>query len=182
MAKLTDSSYEIARPTGVCAATGSTIEVGQPYVAVLAEREGEESLRRLDFAVPAWESGARPEPPLRVFGHWRAVMGAASETKRPFIDDDSMADLLEQLEGAEEPSRQSFRYVLALMLVRKRLFKFEGNRRDDQGRAVMVLRRSTPAGATPAEPISVLDPGMDDTAIAAAIEQLGSVMAGETQA
>ena len=181
MAKLTDSSYEIARPTGLCAATGEPIGVGQPYVAVLTEREGEEGLQRLDFAAAAWDDGARPGPPLRVFGHWRAVMGAANENRRPFIDDESMADLLEQLEGAQEPSRQSFRYVLALMLVRKRLFKFEGNGRDEQDRPVMVLRRSTPADATPAEPISVVDPGMDDAAIAAAIEQLGAVMAGEAQ-
>jgi hypothetical protein len=181
MAKLTDSTYEIARPSGVCAATQRPLEVGQTYVAALVEREGEEGLQRLDYSLEAWEAGARPQAPLRLFGSWRSVMSPASDAKRPFIDDDALADLLEQLEGADEPSRQSFRYVLALMLVRKRLFKFEGSRRDDAGRNVMMLRRATPSGSTPADGISVIDPGMDDAAVAAAIEQLGSVMAGEAQ-
>jgi hypothetical protein len=179
MAKLTDSSYEIARPTGVCAATGGAITPGRPYIAVLLEREGEEGLQRLDYSAEAWESGARPEPPLRVFGHWRAVMQEPDASKRPLIDEEAMADLLEQLEGADEPSRQSFRYVLALMLIRKRTFKFEGSQRDDAGRQVMKLRRATPAGSPPADMITVVDPGMDEAAIAGAIEQLGAVMAGE---
>jgi hypothetical protein len=179
MAKLTDSSYEIARTTGVCAATGRPLEMGQPYIAALVEREGQEGLQRLDFSISAWEAGARPQPPLRLFGSWRSQLNPEHESRRPFIDDEALADLLEQLEGAEEPSRQSFRYVLALMLVRKRLFRFEATRRDE-ARNLMILRRATPAGSTPAEPISVVDPGMDDAAIAAAIEQLGSVMAGET--
>jgi hypothetical protein len=181
MAKLTDSRYEIARPTGVCAATGKPIQPGDTFVAVLAERGDDEGLLRLDYSAQAWDSGSRPEEPLRVFGHWRSIMLAPDASKRPFIDDESMMDLLEQLEGADEPSRLSFRYVLALMLIRKRLYKFEGTVQEggEGSRPAIRLRRVTPAGQPPAEPITVIDPGMDESAIAAAVEQLGSVMAGE---
>jgi hypothetical protein len=181
MAKLTDSTYEIARPTGVCAASGRPIAPGDPYIAVLAERQDDEGLQRLDYSIESWERGDRPQPPLRMFGHWRATMQAGDPSRRAFIDDEALADLLEQLEGSEEPQRQSFRYVLALMLVRKRLYKFEGTELDAQGRQIMRLRRAEPAGSPPAEPLSVIDPGMDDAAIASAIEQLSAIMAGEEQ-
>jgi hypothetical protein len=178
MARLTDSSYDIARPSGVCAATGERIEPGRPYVAVLVEREGQEGLERLDFAAERWDAGARPGPPFRVFGSWRAVMQDSSAPQKAFIDDDALLDLLEQLEGAEEPARVSFRYVLTLLLVRKRLLKFEGTREKD-GRRIMHVRRATPAGATPGTLLEVIDPAMDEAAVAAAVEQLGSIMNGE---
>lgn len=179
MARLTDSSYDIARPSGVCAASGEPIAPGRPYVAVLVEREGQEGLERLDFAADRWDAGARPGPPFRVFGSWRALMQDGTAQKRAFIDDESLLDLLEQLEGATEPSRQSFRYVLTLLLVRKRLLKFEGARQE-AGARLMLVRRATPAGATPGPVMEVIDPAMDESAIAAAIEQLGSIMNGES--
>jgi hypothetical protein len=177
MPKLTDSTFDIARPTGQCAATGAPIQPGEPFIAVLVEHDPEGSLQRLDYSIPGWDSGHRPAAPI--FGHWRSIMQEPDASRRPFIDDDAMADLLEQLEGSQEPSRQSFRYVLALMLVRKRLFRFEGSGRDEQGRQVMRLRRASAAGAVTNDVLTIIDPGMDEPAIAAAIDQLSGVMAGE---
>jgi hypothetical protein len=170
-----NAGYEIARATGVCAATGRPIAVGDPYVAALVESAEDERLERRDYSLSAWEAGPRPE---RLFGHWRATMEAPDARRRPYIDDAALMDLFEQLEGAAAPARVSFRYLLALMLIRKRLLKYEGTRRDGESRA-MIVRAATPAGATPAMQAEVIDPGMDDRAIAEAIEQLTAVMAGE---
>jgi hypothetical protein len=181
MARLTDSSYDIARPTGRCAATGEPILRGQEYIAVLVEGAPgveQEGLSRLDYSAASWDAGARPGPPQRTFGHWRAVMQEEGGRPRPFIDDEALLDILEQLEGAQETSRLSFRYILTLMLIRKRLLKFEGTV-DTGGRKLMRVRRATPAGQPQAELMEVVDPGMDDAAIAAAVEQLGGVMSGE---
>lgn len=191
MASLGNSGYEIARATGVCAATGRAIAVGEPFVAALAEREDEERLERLDYSLEAWESGSRPAAPLRLFGHWRAIMQRPEDRRKPFIDDAALMDLFGQLEGATEGEaggeaggagggaggRVSFRYLLALMLIRKRLLKYEGMRKEREGgRAVMLVRPTTPAGATPAELVEVIDPGMDEAAIAEAVEQLTAVL------
>src|SRR5687767_9058469 len=103
MASLGNTSYEIARATGVCAATGRPIAVGEPFVAALAEDEAQERMERVDFSVEAWQGGARPRPPLRLLGHWRATMQAPDARRKPFIDDASLLDLFGQLEGATEP-------------------------------------------------------------------------------
>lgn len=180
MARFNEMSFEIARSTGVCAASGRKIEVGERYVAVLAEREGDEALVRLDFDQREWKRGSRPKPPLRLFGSWIATMTAPDAKKRPLIDDNALLDLFDQLDGVEEPRRVSFRYVLALLLIRKRLLKYEETRRDHiGGRPVMVVKRAGSTRAALSTPeAEVVDPGMDEQAVAEAIEQLRSIMAG----
>lgn len=172
MAGSGNTGYEIARATGVCAATGRAIAVGDEFVAALVEGEEEDRLERRDYSVEAWGQGARPE---KLFGYWRAKMEPPDAKKRAFIDDGALMDLFEQLDGVSEPARVTFRYLLALMLIRKRVLKYEGSRRD-QGAAVMVVRAATPAGATPAPQVEVVDPGMNDQAVADAIEQLTAVV------
>lgn len=169
----TSTGYEIARATGVCAATGRPIAVGDEFIATLVESAAEDRLERADYCVEAWRSGARP---ARLYGHWRATMESPDAKKRPYIDDAALMDLFEQLAEATEAGRVSFRYLLALMLVRKRLLKYEGTRRDG-ARSVMLVRVATRADQTPASVVEVLDPGMNDAAIAEAIEQLTAVMA-----
>ena len=49
-------------------------------------------------------------------------------------------------ELAEQPDKQDMRYVLALLLVRRRVMRLEENEKDEQGREIMVLycpRRET---------------------------------------
>ena len=116
--------------------------------------------------------------PARLFGFWKGTMESPEGKKRAYVDDAALLDLFEQLEGATEPGRVSFRYLLTLMLMRKRLLKHEGTRREARGQHnVMQVRQVTPAGATPAPVVEVIDPGMNDSAVAEAIEQLTAVMA-----
>ena len=142
-------------------------------MAALVEGASEDRLERADYSIEAWASGARP---ARLFGFWRTVMESPDSKKKPFIDDAALMDLFEQLAEATEPGRISFRYLLALMLIRKRLLKYEGTRRDAAG-SFMQVRIATRADQTPAPMVEVADPGMNDAAIAEAIEQLTSVMA-----
>jgi hypothetical protein len=175
MSRPGDTSYEISRPSGVCAATGEPLALGEAYIAALVERDGQEGLERLDYSEPAWEKGHRPGPPLRLFGFWRARYEPGESKQRPLIDDESLLDLFEQLEGAADSARLSFRYILALLLVRKKLLRFEGIRREE-GSSTMLLRRPAEAQGPPCE---VIDPGMDEAQIEQAIEQLGTIMTME---
>ncbi len=164
------STFPISRPTGTCASTGVTIKPGDTFVAALIERQGEEGLERLDFCVDAWQRGDRPKPPLWLFASWRAVAGRSEEKKAQFtMGDEELIELFEQLGEANDLKRQAFRFLLTLLLIRKRLLKYEGTRS-----GLMLVRRKD---ALPQEPvIEVIDPGTAPEAISAAIEQLGAVM------
>ncbi|MCC6661376.1 MAG: hypothetical protein IT437_10870 [Phycisphaerales bacterium] len=174
-----DTSYEIARPTGVCAGSGAAIGPGEPLVAVLLEGP-DERLQRRDYTPAAWEERQAGRLPhtvdgLRVVGFWRGVMPEPGESKRRFIDDQALTDLFEQLgEGGADPKRSAFRYVLALILVRKRLLKLEPG---DGGGGLLVRWPKAPPEQ---QPIHVPDPGMTDDAVADVIERLGGVLSGES--
>jgi hypothetical protein len=179
-----DTSYEIARPTGVCAGTGATIAPGEPLVAVLLEGP-DERLQRRDYTPGAWDNGPGsavlgPESAtgridgLRVVGFWRGIMPEPGESRRRFIDDRALTDLFEQLgEGEPDAKRAAFRYVLALILVRKRLLRLEPG---GPGGAGGGGPRRWPKAPPEQNPIHVPDPGMTEEAVADVIEQLGGVL------
>src|SRR5690606_40720175 len=99
MAGLGNTGYEIARATGVCAASGRPIAVGEEFIATLVQGDDEDRLERRDFSLEAWEGGARPE---RLFGYWRTRMHPPDAKRKAFIDDAALMDLFEQLEGVTE--------------------------------------------------------------------------------
>ncbi|MCE7972926.1 MAG: hypothetical protein DYG92_01185 [Leptolyngbya sp. PLA1] len=164
-------SYPVHRSTGVCAASGRVLAPGEACVAVLVERDGAKGLQRIDYSLECWESGARPDSASRVFGFWRARVGAEAEPKATMMSDPELLDLFEELAGATEHKQVVFRYVLALLLVRRRSLRLMGSRPG----MLLVL----PKGAE-GPPLEVTDPGMDEAAAGEAIEQLTQVVAPES--
>jgi hypothetical protein len=174
------TTYPISRSTGVCAATGRTFAEGEPFVATLVEREGQPLLERVDFAVSAWETGQRPQAPLRLFGFWKGTHREHESARQPLLGDAELLDLFEELGAATEPKQVTFRYLLSLLLVRRRVLRVVGTRRDSAGTIMLVIPKGAEGeGRTP---IEVVDPGMDDGAVADAIEQLGQVVATDPAA
>jgi hypothetical protein len=172
------SGYSVSRPTGVCAATGRTFAVGDAFIATLVEREDPTStptptpapgLERLDFSIDAWDAGARPQPPLLLFAFWRGVMPEHSEKKRAIVlGDAELLDLFEQLAGITDPRRVAFRYMLALILIRRRVLRLESSK---PGR--MLVK---PRGSLVDQAIEVIDPGTSEDVLAGAIEELGQIV------
>lgn len=176
MSSALGSTFTISRSTGTCSATNRSFETGERYVATLVERPGQPLLERLDFSLEAWEHGARPIAPLRLFGVWRATMIPPDAKKQSLLSDPELLELFEELGGALEPRQQTFRYLLALLLVRRRVLKMVGS---EAGKLLVQPRTAAnaPEGAT----IEVIDPGLTDEAIAQAIEQLGQVVAVQSK-
>lgn len=171
MSRTTQPSYEIARVAEVCAATGAPFKPGDAFVAALFEADGDR-LERRDFAASAWSDDA---PPPGVFAFWRGVVPEPSRSNRLVLPFDSLLDLFEQLEGAEDARRIAFRYVLALLLARKRLLSIVGERAPRDGHAGALLVR--PKGAEPTDPpVEVADPGLDEAALGAVTEQVAEVL------
>ena len=69
--------YQVARSTGVCAATGEKLEPDAPCVATLCDRVEDEAFDRKDFSVAAWEAGSRPD---RLFSFWRTTVASRTSS------------------------------------------------------------------------------------------------------
>ncbi len=173
MSVLSGLTYSISRGTGRCAASDRELRVGEHHVAVLVERDGQEGLERLDFSQEAWDSGARPRPPLTLFASWRTVVGEPNARRSALLGDDELLELFERLGEATEPRRLAFRYLLALMLVRRRVLVYEGSRA-----GVLRVKAKRPAGELPeAAVVEVADPKLDPETVESVMQQLGEIMA-----
>ena len=112
------TEYQIQPNTRVCAVTGKSLEVGERFFTALLE-EGDHFIRK-DFSHEAWQG-----PPPHAFSFWTGVVPAADENRKPRFDDDLLEECFHRLDGQADPSRVNFRYVVALLLVRRRRLKFE---------------------------------------------------------
>ena len=173
MSRMTNT-YEIGRAGPVCAATGQPLTPGTPIVTALVEAPGEDQLRRVDTSAAAWEAGTRPPG---VFAFWRTVVPEGTRKHGIVLDDDALMDLFLSLDGGDpqesDDRRTAFRYVVALLLVRRRrLIQVSQRAGGTKGPDILVLRaRGAEEGAPPFE---VPVPNLDGSALASATEQLSS--------
>lgn len=162
MSQVFPGSYPISHCSGVCAAMGRPLEAGEKYVAVLLT-QGDE-LERRDYSLEAWTTGSRP---VGLFASWVSVYRGSNVAAKATLSDDEAADLFEQLAGAQAPTQKAFRYILALFLVRRKLFVY-----DSAAAGVMKIRRRTRASEPQAPIVEVAEVAMSDESLTAAIEQL----------
>lgn len=163
--------YNISRPAGLCVACQRQLQVGEEFIATV--KEVQEELLREDFCPPCWQ-GRQEQPNPDVLGLWHTKVAPKAQKKRLFVDDELLVSFFERLEGAEEPARINFRFVLALVLMRKRLLAYDGMERLADGREAWTMHfRGT------GKVCSVIDPHMDEEKIAAVSGQLGQVLEGE---
>lgn len=116
--------FEIERCTRHCAVTGRELKPGEEYYTVLIDDD--EQWRRLDYSAEAWQG-----PPDDCVAWWRARIPPPSGTRKHWAPDDVMLHCLEELEGNAE--RADFRYVLALLMMRRRILRLEGTERMPDG-------------------------------------------------
>jgi hypothetical protein len=111
-----------------------------------ATKEERSPFVRLDFCLECWQQGRRPEnlprealglPPLpegttesgpkvEMFSFWKTVVPEPQQKKKLLVDDSVLVDVFQRMESKTEPQEVRFRFVLALILMRKRLLKYEG--------------------------------------------------------
>ncbi len=124
--------YQIQPNARRCSSSGRELRPGERYFSVLTEEAGR--FVRRDYAADAWQ-GAPPD----AFSFWAGKIPAPDARRRPPIDDELLMDCLGRLEGQEEPGRVNFRYVVGLLLMRKRRLRLENTARED-GTEVLYLR------------------------------------------
>ena len=160
--------YRVGRPRGRCCLTGRDIPPGGAYVAALRDDDGG-GYERCDFHADAWDE--LDDPARRGFvGTWRGVM-PDRDAKPAAADDGTLLELVDSLDDdADRPDRNraALRFVLCLMLLRRRKLTFV-----DADDAAWTLRRV--GGGE----VRVADPGLDDAAVERVRGQIEALVRGE---
>lgn len=125
--------YDVARPLGRCSVTGNPIEPGSKFMAAL--REIPQGFERVDVSLEAWERFDRTD----VLAHWQTVMPRPEQKKKLFVDDQVLCELFERLGSVTELAKVNFRFVLGLILMRKRMVLYDSSRMQD-GQEVWSVR------------------------------------------
>jgi len=155
--------WDIDKPLGVCCGSGKKIEYGEEYFAALIETE--EELQRRDFCADYWNS-RKPD----VFCYWKTRLPHPDQKKQLFVDDDMLMAFFERLETETEQEKINFRFVLALILMRKRRLKYDSTRQRD-GKEIWCLRITGEK-----ETVEVINPHLDEEQIEQLSSQLGEIL------
>jgi hypothetical protein len=127
------SGYDVGRPGGKCAISGAPIAKDEKFIAAL--RETPTGFERLDISLACWEQFDKKG----VIAFWKTTMPRAEAKKKLFVDDEVLCSLFERLADTTEPSKLNFRFVLGLILMRKRMLVYESTRKEAD-REIWVMR------------------------------------------
>ncbi len=155
--------WEINKPLGQCCGTGRKIEYGEEYFGALVEID--EGLQRRDFCADYWES----EKP-NVFCYWRSRLPHPDQKKQIFVDDEMLMAFFERLENETGQEKVNFRFVLALILMRKRRLKYDATRVEN-GKEIWRLRI-----VGEKEIVEVINPHLDEEQVEQLSSQIGQIL------
>jgi hypothetical protein len=116
--RLMIADYPILANTRTCAASGRPLNPGEKVHSVLIA-EGAQVVRR-DYSQEAWQG-----PPAGSIAHWVSRVPTVQQKRRLTFDDELLMSAFERLADEPDAQKTQFRYVLALLLLRRRRLKFE---------------------------------------------------------
>lgn len=158
------SDWEIKKPLGRCWGSDEEILPGEEYYASLAETE-EGGFERRDFTVEYWNAN-QPS----VFYFWKAKMQDPDQKKNIFIDDDMLMAFFDRLENTESQEKLNFRFVLCLILMRKRMLRYKSSELKD-GQEVWSLKVTGQK-----REVEIINPRLTEEQIDELTENLGSIL------
>ena len=157
------TEYQIQPNTRLCSVTGRPLRVGERYYTALLE-EGDHFLRK-DFSQEAWQG-----PPPGTFSFWTGKVPPDQDQNKPRFDDDLLEECFHRLEGQNDPGRVNFRYVVALLLIRRKRLKFEQTITEDGQEKICV--RCIRSG----EKTQVINPGLSEEEMSEVQEEVFKVL------
>ncbi len=158
--------WNIAESQRCCTRCDCEFDDGDAYFSALYETS--EAFLRKDFCPRCWDE-SDDDQRGRPFSFWQTEVPREEEPKKVFVDTNVIFDFFRQLAEEEHiPVKRNFRYILGLMLMRKKKLKLKDVVRED-GKEYLVLRRSRTQ-----ELHRVLDPKLSE-------EELDQVKAELTQ-
>jgi len=115
--------YDVRRCSRKCDRTDRELQEGEVYFSVLKIVDGQ--FVRSDYCEEAWDG----PPEEGVIAWWRAQVPARDAKVQKLAPSDVLLNLFQELEN--ETQQADVRYVLTLLLVRRRLFRLEHSQRSD---------------------------------------------------
>jgi len=121
--------FEVRRLMKRCAVTDQELRPGAVYYSALVQEGGE--IHRHDFCAEAWQG-----PPERTIAWWSGHVPSHDAQRTNWAPQDVMIHLFEEL--ADQTENADLRYLLTLLMVRRRIFRVLRTEQRD-GREYLVV-------------------------------------------
>ena len=122
--------FEVQRCTRHCTSTGRELAPDEVFYSVLVDEGGQ--VVRHDYCAEAWQG-----PPATSMGWWKSRMPGRTGRRVNWAPSEVMLEYFEEL--ANNPQRADVRYLLALLMIRRRIVRMEETKEDEQQREVLSL-------------------------------------------
>ncbi len=157
------ADWEIKKTLGQCAGTGREFEIEEEYFAALVDTD--EGLQRTDFSMDYWN-----EHKPQVYCFWKTKIPNPELKKKVFVDDEMLMTFFDRLAEETDPEKLNFRFVLTLVLMRKRKLKYDGCR--NEGSDEIWTLKVTGQDRT----ADVLNPHLTEDQIESLSAQMGQIL------
>ena len=156
--------WDIRKTAAECSVCKAPFGEGVEVCSALFDRTTE--FERRDYCLACWQAAGRDE----VFSFWRTRVPCRDEPRRPVVDKDVVLNFFDRLEGAEEALKRNFRYVLALLLMRKKVLKFTDVERGEGGEVLVLYDKERDRECR------VPNPQLTDEEIQSVTEEVGKLL------
>lgn len=157
------ADWDIKKTLGHCYGTDQEIEVGQQYFAALVETE--DGFERRDYCADFWV-----ENTPQAYCFWKTKMPDPEKKRDIFIDDEMLMVFFERLAEETDQDKINFRFVLTLILMRKRKLKYDSSEVKD-GKEIWQLK-VTGQGRI----VEVVNPNLTEDQITELSTQMGQIL------
>jgi hypothetical protein len=158
----------LVKRTGSCTKCQKAFHEQELYNATLFEAP--EGFARRDFCQACWTEDFRKE----AFSFWQARVPKKEEKKKLFVDDTVLLDFFRRLTENPDETKSGFCFVLALILMRKRILKYVSTLPRSDGREIWMMKLSGED-----KEFKVPNPHLDDQQIEQIRSELTNVLTGD---
>lgn len=122
--------FEVQKFTRRCAASERELAAGESFYSVLVP-EGADVVRQ-DFAAENWQG-----PPETALGWWKSEVPDPKANRLHWAPNDVMLHYFKQLQQRDDKNEVA--YILALLMIRRRIFKLEATESTPEGHERMMV-------------------------------------------
>jgi hypothetical protein len=156
--------WEIGGKAGSCTGCSKPFEEEQELFSALYDDQT--AFARRDFCGVCWEGQDHGE----AFSFWKTRVPRRDEPVKRIVGDDVLMDLFQRLDGAEEEGRRNFRFVIALLLMRRKVLKYVEMKRGEGGVALVLHDRVRNCRC------EVYDPGLSEEKIQEVTDEVSRLL------
>ncbi len=163
--------WNIKSRSEVCSNTGRPFKEGEIFYTALF-REGDE-FRRADLSEEAWKALSADPAAEPVFSSWRSKFELPAPPPPETLRRDDAEGMLRRLVDSHEPAHRNTRYLLAVMLERKRILRPQPT--SEKG---LLVYEHTVTGET----FIITDPNLSLSDLVAVQAEVSALLAGLSMA